>query len=248
MQKSLIKALDIIKYLSGSKAEYGISEISEKLGISKSNVHEILTTFEHFGYVRKNEASRQYSLSVRFLEIAHLISKRLGFQDLIRPDLQKISDEIGEITYFGVPDEGNVMYMAGAFPNKVNVSSRSVIGLTAPLYCTGIGKAMLAFMTPEKIDAVLALKMEKFTDATITDPEAMRAELAKIRSQGYSIDNMEHEYGVKCVAVPVLNREGELIGAVSTTGPSLRFNKSVHTRYALLLTQAASNIGRMVNL
>ena len=125
-----------------------------------------------------------------------------------------------------------------------SVSNQSVLGMTAPLVCTGIGKAILAYMPEEQIDELLSKPIEKFTDNTITDPDKLREELKKIRNNGYSVDNMEHEYGVKCVAVPVLNHLGQVQGAVSITGPSLRFPASSYKKYASKLQNVAVQIGQ----
>lgn len=245
MQKSLVKALQILELLSNGQKDYGISEIADSLDLYKSNVHQILNTFEQFNYVRKDPSNHRYSLSVHFLEIAHRISSRITNQEFIRDRLQALTDELGEITYYGVPDGSKVMYFSGAFPMS-SVSNQSVLGMTAPLVCTGIGKAILAYMPEEQIDELLSKPLEKFTDNTITDPDKLREELKKIRNNGYSVDNMEHEYGVKCVAVPVLNHLGQVQGAVSITGPSLRFPASSYKKYASKLQNVAVQIGQSI--
>ena len=243
MQKSLVKALQILELLEGDQEDFGISEIAEKMGLFKSNVHQILITFEKYGYVKKDPVNHRYSLSMRFLEIAHRISSRMTNQETIRMYLQEFTDEIGEICYFGVPAGSNVMYFSGGFP-RPSLSAHSVLGMTAPLTCTGIGKAMLAHMPDEQVEAVLEKPLEKYTDTTITDMDKLKEELKKIRSRGYSVDNMEHEYGVKCVAVPVFSQQGKLVGAVSITGPSLRFPASSYQKYAKKLSELASKIGQ----
>ena len=135
MQKSLVKALQILELLSSGQKDYGISEIADSLDLYKSNVHQILNTFEQFNYVRKDPSNHRYSLSVHFLEIAHRISSRITNQEFIRDRLQALTNELGEITYYGVPDGSKVMYFSGAFP-MASVSNQSVLGMTAPLVCT----------------------------------------------------------------------------------------------------------------
>lgn len=247
MQKSLVKALQILAYMAGERKDYGISEISESLGLNKSNVHEILNTFASFGYVKRNEQTRHYSLSVRFLEMAHHITGRYNFQDLVRDELQSLSDEIGEGAFFGIPDGNNVMYFCAVQPKRA-VNAKNVMGLTAPLTCTGVGKAILAFLDRDREEEVLSKPLPKFTENTITSPDDIRQELHKIRENGYSVDNMEHEYGVKCVAVPVFGIGHKLIGAISVSGPSLRFPKNVYQKYAQRLQETAMKLGNVVEL
>ena len=242
LQKSLVKALQIIDCLSGDKDDYGISEISSALGLNKSNVHDILSTFEHFNYVKKDPKSHRYSLSIHFLEIANKVSAKFTCQAKARDVINKISNSIGEVVYFGIPNGDRVMYLEGAFPHQ-SVSAKPVTGMTAPLTCTGIGKAMLAYYGPEDLAEVLAKPLVPYTDTTITDPVLLKEELRRIKQRGYSIDNMEHEFGIKCVAVPVFDGNNRLEGALSITGPSLRFPDEVIEKYAQILKVAADEIG-----
>lgn len=125
------------------------------------------------------------------------------------------------------------MYLDGVFPEKI-YNTRWVQGMTAPLVCTGIGKAMLAFM------------LVKCTENTITDPEALREELMLTRERGYSIDNMEHEYGIKCVGVPEFDQSGKPVGAMSTAGSSLRFSEEQIPVFAEMLKEKAEIIKRSI--
>ena len=245
LQKSLVKALQIIDCLSGERDDYGISEISNELSLNKSNVHDIMTTFEHFGYVKKDPKTRRYSLSYRFLEIANKVSGKFSYQVKVREVLNKISSEIGEVVYFGIPNGDRVMYIEGAFP-KQSLATKPVTGMTAPLVCTGIGKALLSQYSEDDLSQIINKPLVQYTDNTITDPNLLREEIKRIRMRGYSIDNMEHEFGVKCVAVPVLDAERHLIGALSITGPSLRFPDNIILRYAEMLKNAAIDIGERV--
>lgn len=242
LQKSLVKALQIIDCLCADKDDFGISEVSKELGLNKSNVYDIMTTFEHFGYVKKDPKTRRYSLSIRFLEVAHKVSSHFTCQAKAREIINRISSDIGEVVYFGIPNGDTVMYLEGAFPNQI-VSAQPVIGMTAPLTCTGIGKALLANYSDEAVAAVLSKPLVAYTDNTITDPVLLKEELRRIRLRGFSIDNMEHEFGIKCVAVPVFDSLNHLEGALSITGPSLRFPNEEVLRYAQILKNAADMIG-----
>ena len=247
MQKSLVKALQILEFISSSQKECGVTEISSSLNLYKSNVHEILTTFESFGYVKKDPLTRKYSLSLKFLQIAHTISDRFNFHEIVHAKLTEACEKIGEVVYLGIPDGHNVMYLDGSFP-KNNISTRPVIGMTAPLTCAGIGKAMLAYMPVNKILNILETDLKAYTENSIVDKDKMLHELELIRQRGFSVDNMEHEYGIKCVAVPVFNLKGNLLGALSVTGPSLRFPRSVYSSYAKILTETSKTIGSLLNI
>lgn len=240
--KSLEKALKILECFSIRKAELGITEISNMLDLNKSNVHNIISTFEHMGYIEKNLDNDKYRLGLKIMHLSHVLSTTMPFHNVVNRCLKELSAQIDEIVYFGIPNGNQVMYLDGVFPEKA-FNTRWVQGMTAPLVCTGIGKAMLAYMDTEFVESILAKQLESYTDYTITDPEKIRQELALTRQRGYSIDNMEHEYGVRCVGVPVFGRDGRLMGALSTTGPSLRFEGEYSEQFAQLLKQKATYIG-----
>lgn len=243
--KSLKKALDILDCFTLERPELGITELSTLLSLNKSNVHNIVSTFEACGYLEQNPESEKYRLSLKILQLAHIASRNMSFQSIVHKAVNELAETFDEIVYFGIPDGENVMYMDGGFPEKV-YNVRWVQGMTAPLVCTSIGKAILAYMPEEFICRVLEKPLEKFTEYTITDPEKIHAQLKHIKECGYSEDRMEHEYGIKCVGVPVFNNYGKLIGALSTTGPSLRFTDENMSAYVAALKKKAAEIRNVI--
>lgn len=241
MVKSLEKALKILDCFSIEKPELGITEISQMMGLYKSNVFNIVSTFVSCGYLEQNPETGKYRIGLKIMSLSHILSTSMGFHSVVHRCINELAKSIDEIVYFGIPNGENVMYMEGAYPEKC-YNIRWVQGMTAPLVCTAIGKAMLAYMDESFIDRLLQKPLQKYTDYTITDPDVLRAELLLTKQRGYSVDNMEHEYGIKCVGVPVFNHSGELVGALSTTGPSLRFNKEQSEIFVSMLKEKAEII------
>lgn len=239
--KSLDKALRILNCFTIEEPELGISELSRQLDLYKSNVHNIIATFEKNGFIEQNPQTGKYRLGLGILRLSHVVSSSQGAQNTIHRYVTDLAARFKEIVYFGVLYSDQVMYLDGAYPEQI-YNLRWGAGMLAPLTCTSIGKAILAYSDDAIIERVLAQPMKKFTDATILDPDIMRKELKVIRECGYSMDNMEHEYGVKCVGVPVFNRANELVGALSTTGPSLRFGEEQIAYYVQALKEAAQAI------
>lgn len=221
--KSLYKAIRVLECFTTKEPELGITQISEKLGIYKSTVHNILTTFEKAGYIEKNPENNKYRLGVKILELAYIINSQISIRKVIVPHLQDLADQSGETVYFGIPNNGDVLYLDSAYPHNA-IDMRSILGEIAPMYCTAIGKAMLACYTDEDILKLIPEKMERFTENTIIEPRALLNEIKKIRETGYAIDNMEHEYGIRCVGMAVKNRSRQLVAGISVSGPSLRFD------------------------
>ncbi|RKN80538.1 IclR family transcriptional regulator [Paenibacillus ginsengarvi] len=243
--KSLFKALRIMDCFTVDSPELGITEISEQLGLYKSNVHNIVDTFVKAGYLEQNPENEKYRLGFKLLELGNVISSNMNIRRLTLPYMQEMSDYANETVYLGMPSDTDVIYLDSASP-KNQISSRSMLGVKAPLYCTGIGKAMLAFLPAEVAKAVCAKPLKKHTDQTITDTSALLDELEAIRLRGYSIDNMEHEYGIKCIGMPILNKKKQVVAGISVSGPSLRFEDDKMRDYALKLKEIVRSIEEKV--
>lgn len=222
--KTLYKALQVLDCFTATTPELGITEISERLGLYKSNVHNIMDTFVRAGYIKKNPANGKYRLTLRVVELGHVVSSNISFRKTIQPHMQELADSTGETVFLGIPnDDAEVVYLDSSSPRNL-MTVKSVMGIKAPLYCTGIGKAMLAYLPREVAEASIARGLTAFTDHTITDGAALLMELEAIRKRGYAIDNMEHQFGIKCVGMPIRNRKGEVVAGLSISGPSLRFD------------------------
>jgi DNA-binding IclR family transcriptional regulator len=239
--KSLEKTLAILECFSKTRPELGVTEISKQLGLYKSNVYNILNTLSVMGYIDQNPQTGKYRLGLKILELANIITNSNGFRQSIYPLLNELSVQLGEVVYYGIPSDGNVIYLDAAYPTDTPVS-RVIIGDTAPMYCTAIGKAMLAYFPEKEADDILSRPFQAFTPNTITSVEQMKAELQSIRKSGYSIDDMEHEHGIKCVGVPIFDANGIVVAAISASGPSLRFEKNNIMRCASLLRETANQI------
>lgn len=239
--KTLGKALNVLDCFLDQPI-LGVVELAEKLGLNKSNVSDLLSTFEAMGFLVKDGKTGKYQLGLKMLRYAHAISTNMGFHQYVFPVMQETADALNEMVYFGVPEGSEVLYLDGAFPAQSvrNVLVRSMAGDHAPLYCTGIGKAMLSRMPRAQWDSSIPEEPFRFTNYTLTDREAIIADLEETLRRGYSIDNMEHEFGVKCVGIAILNRYGQMVAGMSVSGPSLRFDEErIETIAGHLLDRAA---------
>lgn len=226
--KSLAKAMKVLECFTLQEPELGVSEIARKLDMLKTTVYNILSTFEMMGYVCQNPRTEKYYLGTRMLRMAYVINNHMGLRDMFRPYLAKIAEQCAEACYFGVEQDGEVLYIESVYPPG-RARLRNLLGERAPLHCTGIGKAMLAYLDmPHR-------ELSYYTPQTICDPAALEREMAEIRRRGYAIDNMEHEVGIKCVAVPIFGADGRVMAAVSVSGPSMRFDAPAIERHAQVL-------------
>ncbi len=221
--KSLAKALDVLACFTAAEPELSLTDIVLKLNLPKASVYNILSTFEQKGFVKKDSQSKRYSLGLSMLYFGYVINSQLSYRKVFHDYISEIARQCGETCYIAIPHEQSIVYIDAAFPRGYG-NIRSITGEQAPMHCTGLGKAILAYMAPRQQEAVIENGLTTFTPNTITSPMLLREELQKIVRSGYAVDHMEHEYGITCVAVPVFGADGSIIAAVSVSGPTPRFD------------------------
>jgi len=224
--QSIDRALQVLELFSLEKPEWGVTEISKVLNIYKSNVHNILSTFTEKGFVKKDSKTDKYKLGIKFFELGSVVIKNMDLRRIAHPYIEKLSKEFNETVHLGVLDEGRVVSIEREESNK-GLCSHIEIGRRAPLHCTAVGKAIMAYLSENEINLIIKEKgLEKYTENTITTKEGLENEFKKIRKQGYAVDNMEHEEGVRCVAGPIRDYTGKVIASMSISGPAFRINES----------------------
>lgn len=216
---SLAKALRVLECFSVSEPELGVTEIAERLGIGKSNAHNIVSTYCRMGYLQQMP-NRKYALGCRLLGYAFIINQHLGYPQAVYDLLLEAAERTGQIVYFGIPYETDVLYLYVAHPiaRMKELPYREICGERAPMCSTGIGKAMLSAMPPEEWPSRIPDTIRAYTPQTITDREKLIDELHLTRTRGYAIDNCEREMNVRCVGMPVYNARGRLVAGISSSG------------------------------
>ena len=203
----------VIEVLAESKTPIGISEISRRTDINKNMVSRILHTLEEEHWVQCDDRSC-YTLTLLPFCLSAKVVNRTNLANTCVPMLQKFWKEFGESTYLGILNKDEVLYLSH-FDSVQNVKVAGVVGGSYPLYCTGPGKALLAFSGEDYIEEYIGkTELKKHTTKTITDADSLRAELALIRERGYSIDDEEFGYGIVCMAAPVYDYTNEAIGVI----------------------------------
>ena len=250
--KAVVKTMKILECLSRERS-FGITEIAKLVSadfgsprMNKSTVYRFLTSLEKLGFVRQDEETGKYSLTLRLFEIGMAALDRLELWREAEPVLKEIGRVTGETVHLGTLDESRLVYVGKIESVKtLRVSMMSRVGRTAPTYCTGLGKTLLAYLPQERVDDMLEKeKMVRLTARTITRRPDLERELASIREKGYALDDEEHEIGVRCVAAPVRDNKGTVCAAVSVSVPVIRLTDREIPRYRRIVTQAADEISR----
>ena len=216
------KALDVLDMVAQAGRPVRFSDLLEKGSYPKATLYRFLQTLTSQGMLGYDEERGTYALGVRLVRLAHAAWAQSSLAPIARRYLDELAAESGETIHLAQMDQGQVLYV-----DKRNaarpVEMFSSAGKVGPAYCTGVGKAMLAFMPDEAVAAALTRQsFHRFTEHTLNTPERLKAELAAIRACGHAFDREEHEPGIICCAAPILSRAGRVLGALSMTSTTVR--------------------------
>ena len=222
--KSIDKVLDLLEFLSINEQEIGVAEISKKINMGLSTVHRILTTLKSRGYINQNEQTAKYRLGIKLFELGCAVQNTKHLIEIAKPYLRELSEITNEIVNLAILEGREVIYLSKIESTEiltVNIKS----GTRVLAHCTALGKVLLAFIPDREFDGLYnsEKQLPSLTQNSITSLKELKKQLKKIREQGYTIDKEEYKIGVNCFAVPIINKEGRAIAAISITGPASRF-------------------------
>jgi DNA-binding IclR family transcriptional regulator len=220
--QSVDRTLTILEVLSDYNDGLSITEISSLVNLHKSTVHRLLSTLIYKGYVEQEIETSRYKISFKLFELGSKKVHKLDLLEISRPYTKMLMKSVNEVVHLVIREETDIVYIDKVEANNT-ISMASRIGKRNPMFCTATGKAILAFL-PE--DEVLRVwnnsNIVKLTKNTNTDFIIFKKELQKIRNYGYAIDDEENEIGVRCVGAPIFNMCGDVVAAISVSGPVTR--------------------------
>lgn len=216
------KALNLLEEVASSGKPVRFAELLSRSVHPKATLYRLLRTLTSQGMLAFDPADHAYRPGLRLVRLAHLAWAQSSLAPIARPWLDALSERTGETVHLAQLDNGQVLYIDKRNArNPVEMFSQA--GKIGPAYCTGVGKAMLAFMSDEAVASALTRQsFHRFTDHTLDTPARLKAELAAIRARGHAFDREEHEPGIICCAVPILSRAGRVLGALSMTSTTAR--------------------------
>lgn len=225
MIQSVDRALIILEYLKGKSKGSGVTEIATQLQIAKSSAHRLLATLEMHNYVQKTNLGH-YALGLKFIEMNHYVVSNLDILTIAHPLLERLCDEVDEIVHLVQLRNNEIVYI-DKVETKQSIRIYSQIGRTAQLYCTGVGKVILAFQQRDFVERYLDSLKEyrSYTEYTVKNRVELEERLHAIRKLGYGFDNQEHELDISCIAAPIFNYSNKVSYAISVTSQSLRLTE-----------------------
>lgn len=239
---SVIKACQLIEAFSEDRPTLSLRELAEITGLNKTTTHRLLATLVHAGWLARSSEGT-YKVSMRLFNIGAVALTGFSLRDEARPFLLSLAQEFGDTAYLMTPaDAGAVCIDLVEGTSALTVKKISV-GSVLP-YHTAAGPMTMLANSPQLQNRWLATPLERFTSDTITDPQVLRNELIKIRSEGYTVSDQDYLNGVGAAGAPVFDSTGDVVGTVSLGGPAHHFRGSRLVSVISSVREAANTLSR----
>ena len=240
---SLIKAFQLVEPLAASPPSgVSLADLSSQLRMPKSTAHRYLASLVSLGLAER-DGSDHFHLGTRVIELAGAYLAKSDLRTEARAAMDELAAQTAETVHLAVPSAGEVVYIA-----KVEsihpIRMYSHIGARLPMYCTALGKAILPYLPQERRARILAQPFRPRTEHTIVSPDVMRSELERVQQQGFAIDDEENEVGVCCVGAAVFDVSGDVVGALSVSGPMSRMSRERCVELGPLVRESALRVSR----
>jgi DNA-binding IclR family transcriptional regulator len=244
--KSSIQVIERMMSLLGALSRHAtpvnLKQLATETRLHPSTAHRILSVMVDNRLVDRIEPGA-YRLGIRLLELGSLVKSRINVRQEALPHMQHLHQELGETVNLSVRHDDEVVYVERTADSNSMMRVVQIIGARAPLHITAVGKLFLAEDGAEKCaEYARRTGLPRYTENTLTDPDALAREIEKIRRQGYAFDNEEAEKGVSCIGAGIYNDDGRLVAGLSVSAPSDRLNRV----WATQVRQTADRISRAI--
>jgi IclR family pca regulon transcriptional regulator len=247
--RSVEKALRILELFDESRPQLTLAQIVELTGMNRVTTYRFCRTLEHLGYL-ETVGDRSYRPGVKVLYLGHAALTSRDLREIALPALERLREETGETANIAVRDGTEIVYLARMRSNAI-LSIRLFEGSRLPLYCTSMGKAILAYLPPPELDALLtSLDFRAFTESTVKNAKALRKVLATVRDAGYAVNDEEYAPGLRGIAAPIFDANSYPVGAINLatgTPVSIHEFKNLHAAKVVETARSISEIWATVS-
>ncbi|WP_091578532.1 HTH-type transcriptional regulator BhcR [Mesorhizobium qingshengii] len=243
--QSLDRALRILAIVAEGSG-LSLSEIAAQSSLAASTAYRMLTTLENHGMVEFDTSDQLWSIGVETYRMGAAFLRRRKLVDRARIVMQELMERTGETANLGVAEDDCVVFVSQVETHQA-IRAFFRPGTRSPFHASGIGKAVLAHLEPERVGTILRKAgLQRFTDKTLSDISALAHDLATIKLRGWSVDDEERHPGMRCVAAAIFNEFGEPIGGVSVSGPTVRVTPERLAEIGPMVRSAAAEVTRMI--
>ncbi len=242
--QSVSHALDVLEQFNGNVEEIGVTELSKRLKLHKNNVFRLLATLEARGYIEQNKLTENYRLGLKCLQLGQIFIHQMGLLLQSKPILKELSKATKESVFVAIRKGAGIIPLDFVeAPRPVRVVS--FLGAALPEHCTAVGKVYLVFEAEGGGRNNLPERLERYTDKTVVDRDALLEQIKEIGETGYAVERGEFVEEVHSVAVPVRDYTRTLVGALSVVGPSHRLtDEAIRKDFGPALLQAGNELAK----
>lgn len=241
--KPVAKALAVLAFIEDAGREVGLSDVAAALRLPKTSAFRYLYTLTAAGFVAHGDGRDRYRPGPRLRPSAATEISVPRLRELALPVMTELRERFNETVNLGVAERDHIVYIAMIESSRA-LRMQARIGERHPLNSTSLGKAILAFMPEAERTPLLAAPLRAMTRRTMTDAGALRRQLREVARRGYAIEAGENEEGLMCIGVPILDRDGRPVGALSLSAPEQRMSRPVRLDAITALRSAAGQITR----
>ncbi len=216
--KSLSKIVRILECFSTVDRAMSLAELCDRTGLPRSTTHRLLASMREVGFLDQDRTRDRYRLGLKLFEFGNIVLSNMDLHREARPYVEQLGRLTGQLVHLAVFDGRQAVVIHRSDPSDSTTPPTFIEN--APVHCTSVGKAVLAFQPPVIIDRLIAAGLRPYTDATITKGPDLIAELSRIRERGYAIDEGEHQPGLRCIGAPIRDQSARVFAAVSISGPA----------------------------
>lgn len=243
--RAVERAMQILSAFDGEHSDRGVSEIAQATGLHKATAHRIIMTLLNYGFLDRAANGEKFRLGLRVVELGLGALRGLDLRRIAFPYMQQLVERVDETCDLGIFDRGQVLYIE-VVHSKHSLTIAARVGRRLPAYCTASGRVFLAFLPPEVVEPILNGPLAACTEETITSPTRLREELEITRQRGYGLDDGEFEDGIRAIAAPIRDIDGNVIAAMSIPGPTNRLTPERIPELAEALLETANAISSNV--
>lgn len=247
--EALNRGLRILEVFSEETPQLTLAEIVEAVGLDKSTAFRFVYTLQTLGYLERDPDSKRYRPGLKVLMLGYTALNSLGIAQLARPYLKELSEKTDEATNMALRDGTEIVYVVRISPMQiVNVNLR--VGSRLPAHCTSMGKALLANLSRETLRDLLGDgPYEALTPKTITELDALTADLDRVRRQGYAVSDEELVVGARSLAAPIRRTNGDVVAAINVSVSSARLSRQeMEERFAGAVVETAQRISQTLGV
>ncbi|MDX2522109.1 MULTISPECIES: IclR family transcriptional regulator [Streptomyces] len=242
--KSVTRSLRVLEAVAQHQP-VTVGELTKLFGLPKSTVQRTLVTLAEAGWLRANRKdTTRWEIGARVLAVRPAALQGSSLFAAAREPMVRLRDTLNETIHLSVPDALQCMVVVDRVDSDHAVRTFHTIGDTSPLHATAVGRAILAHLPRRDVDELISAGLERFSDTTPVEPDELRAELDRIRTDGYAVNRNQYQPGVCAVAAAVLDEDGTPLAAVAASMPEARFDGERTPKWGRLVADTAAEISQ----